>query len=210
MCRGKTRFRPASRVWHLSLILCVLCALCGKRLQAHDPGTSESRIDVDGSEVRAVIYLNVAEFPDLDADRNGRVEVDELDRAIAAIFATVKEHYAIASGGTAPAKRVLTRYQLADDHTVRLQIDDTFASEVRQIEVTSTFDRLTRPDHQHLVNVYAAGIQETAVLGRGREQATFVTRRSLWTNRTVLLVAAAILLLGGRAGVALMQRRRRG
>jgi hypothetical protein len=84
-------------------VLCVLCVLCGDPASAHDLGTSESRLDVDGANVRAVVYLNVAEFAGLDEDGNGRVSVDELDRRIAGIFAQVKQHYDLSSGTTPPA-----------------------------------------------------------------------------------------------------------
>jgi hypothetical protein len=80
---------------------------------------------------------------------------------------------------------------------------------VSRLEVRSTFDQLTRPDHQHLVNVYAGSAHESAVLGRGQERASFATGRPIWTSRNALLVAAAVVLLAGRAAFALVQRRRR-
>lgn len=201
------RRRAASAARGRAAVGCAaFVALC-TGLAAHDAGTSESRIDVDGATVRCALYLNVADFPVLDQDRNTRVTIDELDRGIGGVFDRVKQLLTVTSGGD-PTRVVLDRYRMADDHTMRLDIVYAFPSPVDRLAVTSRFDQLS-PVHQHVTNLYASGVHAGAVLTRGAPSVVFDARSRIWTGRTALLIGAAVLLLGGRLLVAVIQRRRR-
>ena len=87
-------------------------ALIAACLQAHDLNQSESRLEVDGPVVRATTLVDLLEFPGVDADRDGRVSIAELDRSIAAVFATLKSHLTLASDGAAPLRVTLDRHEL--------------------------------------------------------------------------------------------------
>jgi hypothetical protein len=174
------------------------------RVSAHDLARSESRLDVQGRDVRCSLTVDLLEFPGVDADGNGVISYDELDRSIATVFARVKEHFLLR--GPADATRiVMTEHRLVDEHTLRMEVAYTFPATVRRLEVTSTLDQLARrPDHQHFVTAVMSGIRHDAILDAGNRSVSFDDR--FWTRTSVWLTAVALLVLGIRVGAFIYQR----
>jgi len=188
-------------------IAAALAAAVTASLSAHDLATSESTLRVNGREVAGTLVLDLLPIAGADANGNGVVTYEELDQSIARVFAAVKEHYVVTAFQDAP-RIVLARYELVDDHAVRLELAYTFPASVSRLEVTSTLDRLTkRPDHQHLVRSYFSDTRRDAVLTAAQPTVVFDDR--FWKKLSVQLTAAGVLLLGARVGAFVYQRRRR-
>ena len=188
-------------------IAAALAAAVTASLSAHDLATSESTLRVNGREVAGTLVLDLLPIAGADANGNGVVTYEELDQSIAGVFAAVKEHYLVTAFQGAP-RIVLARYELVDDHAVRLELAYTFPASVSRLEVTSTLDRLTkRPDHQHLVRSYFSDTRRDAVLTAAQPTVVFDDR--FWKKLSVQLTAAGVALLGARVGAFVYQRRRR-
>lgn len=197
-------YRALSRA-NWARVACVI--LLSVPLSAHDLARSESRLDVQGSEIHCSLIVDLLEFPNVDSDGNGRIGYDELDRSIASVFASVKEHL-IVRGPTDPSTIVMTRHELLDEHTVRMELAYGFPANVSRLEVTSTFDQMARrPDHQHVVTALMSGTRHDAVLDASSRTAIFEDR--FWTRTSLGLTLAAVLILGVRVAVFLYQRRAR-
>lgn len=177
----------------------LVCGLAGTaRLSAHDLARSDSRLEVHGSTVDCQLTVDLLEFAGVDQDGNGSISYAELDRSIAAVFTRVKEHFVVRGPG-APARIVMTRHDVVDDHLGRLQLQYTFPTRVSTLEVTSTFDQLSRrPDYQHYVDVVVQGGEQRAVLDAANRTVTFDNR--WWMRTSVWLTAAALLMVGLRVG----------
>ena len=176
------------------------------RLFAHDLAKSESRLEVNGNEIHAVLIVDLLAFSGVDGDGNGRISYEELDRSIASVFAGVKEHFVVRSSGDA-ARIVMTRHELLDEHTLRMELAYTFPSKLSRLEVTSTLDRLAgRPDHQHFTTVMMSGRRQDAVLNASNHRAVFEHR--FWTTTSLALTLAAVAIIGGRIGWFVYQKRR--
>jgi hypothetical protein len=182
----------------------VVCALASPVL-AHDLARSESRLEVQGAVVQCQLIVDLLEFPGVDQDGNGTISYAELDRSIADIFARVKANLVLRSPNE-PSKIVMTRQELVDEHTARLEIVYTFPSNLSRLDVTSTFDQLARrPDHQHSVTIKIGGNEQRAVLDPSQRTVTFEDH--WWTRTAVWLTVAALALIGGRVGWFLRSRR---
>jgi LPXTG-motif cell wall-anchored protein len=175
---------------------------------AHDLARSDSRLEVQGATVRCQLIVDLLEFPGVDQDGNGTISYTELDRSIADIFTRIKANL-ILRGPDEPSAIVMTRHELVDEHTARIDLAYTFPSNVSRLDVTSTFDRLARrPDHQHYVTIKMGGAEQRAVLDPSRRTVTFEDQ--WWTRTSIWLTVAALALLGGRVGWFLRGRRRSG
>ncbi len=133
----------------------------------HELSRSTSRITVDGRTVRmalAIGALDLHQGPPVDADGDGAVSVEEVDAAIAAIFAAVRQHVHLSADQRPPLSERLERYGLSGGDTLRLDLAYTFAAPVRSVTLTATLPALTQPDHRHLVHAALAGTTQEAVL----------------------------------------------
>ena len=200
--------RPADWVV-LSTLSALLLAVGGVKspVLAHDLARSESRLEVQGATVQCQLIVDLLEFPGVDQDGNGTISYAELDRAIADIFARVKDHLVLRSPEP-PSKIVMTRHDLVDEHTARLDLTYTFPEGVSRLDVTSTFDVLARrPDHQHYVTLRMAGGDDRAILDASRRTITFEHR--WWTRTSLWLTLAALAIVGLRVAWFLRARRSR-
>jgi hypothetical protein len=111
-------------------------------------------------------------MPDLDRNRDSRISYAELDEAIERISAAVQQHFVV-RGADAPIQTTVERYRLADETRVRLDLVYRFASDVTMLDVTSTLDAVTQPNHRHMMSVRSADQIHEAVLDAGRPRATF-------------------------------------
>lgn len=141
-------------------------------LQAHDLTQSESQITVQGRVVDMVLFVDLLGVPDVDADANGRVSYEELDRSIERVFSLIKGHLRVTSG-TAPGSIVLQRHDIVADHVLRAGLRYEFVRPPEHIEVASTLEQLSRPDHVHLVTVTVGNRIQRAVLRVSAPSATF-------------------------------------
>ncbi len=145
-------------------------------VSAHDFSRSTSRLTVHGRSVRAAIAIGATDLhqgPPVDADGDGVASVEEVDAAIAAVFAALKQHYRVSADAGSPASVVLTRYGVGDDGTLRLDLDFTFAAPVRLLTLESTLPALTQPDHRHFVHATIGDVGREAVLDGASPRATF-------------------------------------
>ena len=203
--------RPASitaapaRAVHagFTLLLIVFTASVG----AHDLARSESRCTIEGPAVRCELIVDLLTFAGVDQDGNGSVSYAELDQSIAAVFARVKEHFVLRSLAE-PVQIQMTRHELVDEHTARLVLSYTFPENVSRLDVTSTFDQLSRrPDHQHFVTTTDRGGEQRAILDASHRTVTFEYGR--WTRTAIWLTVGAVLIVGLRVGWFLRSRGRR-
>ena len=143
--------------------------------RAHPFSQSVSVLVVSGREVRASLTLDLLDFhqlPDIDRNRDNRISYVELDDAIERIYMAVAQHYLVRSAGD-PLETTVERYQLTDETRIRLDILYRFAGEVTTIDVTSTLDLITQPNHLHLISVRSGPITYEAVLEASRPTAAF-------------------------------------
>jgi hypothetical protein len=177
------------------LVLSVLsAALIAIGAEAHEFSQSESTIEFDGTTIRLRFSLNLLELEDVDANGDTRVSYEELDRSIERVVAAVKDHYSL--GAPQPAERIETeKYEIVDNHVLRMAIRETFAADVGRLEITSHLDALFGPGHQHLVTADVNGETQRAVLDASHRSVTFERGRAT-TERMVIVVVAALGLLG--------------
>lgn len=160
-------------VWRVrALGAAAILAIAAPAASAHDLSRSESKLTVDGSQVRASITLDVAEFNGVDVNGDGRVSYDELDEAIEGIAAILRAHFTLSSPEP-PLRTTIDRYELIDNHLVRLDVLYVFPHPVTRLTVMSALHQVMRPDHRHLMSVRFGGDVQESVLGAGYATATF-------------------------------------
>jgi hypothetical protein len=175
--------------------------------RAHDLSQSESRIEIDGATVRVRLTINLLELSDVDVDRDERVSYDELDRAIDRVFDQIKRHFQLRAAG-GPRRIVLDQHRIVEDHVLEADLLYTFDQDVRELEVTSTIDGITRPDHRHLVTLVDKRGMQRAVLNASNPTGTFAVP-GITVNRILATLAGLLGLVclavyrfrGGRASV---------
>jgi len=176
--------------------------------KAHDLARSESRCTIQGASVECELIVDLLEFSGVDTDGNGTISYAELDQSIAGVFARIKDHFQLRNPAE-PSTVVMTRHELVDEHTARLALTYTFLDDISRLDVTSTFDELSRrPDHQHYVMTTRAGVEQRAILDAAHHTVTFEFRR--WTRTTIWLTVAALAIVGLRVGWFLRGYRRVG
>ena len=176
---------------------------------AHDLGQSASRLDVRGTVVVDSLTIDLLEFPSVDADRNGAVSYQELDRSINDVFTIIKQHL-IVTDGQPPTRVSIERHEIVEGHAGRLELRYEFAQPVARLQVTSTLGQILRADHQHAVTAVVNGGSRGAVLDASRPTVSIDLGRS--TSRGFLwlvTLGGAVTLLAGRYGLFLYDRRRR-
>ena len=180
------------------LALCVLCVLAGCELSvpihAHEFSQTESTIEVDGTAVRARIGINLLEIDGVDTNGDMQVTYEELDRAIERIFETIKQHYTLGAPGP-PLRIAAERPELLDGHVLMIDLVHTFPTAVRTLQVTSTFDTLLGPTHQHYATAIVNRERIRSVLGGSNRTMTLEFRRVTLARLLTILAAASGLLL---------------
>ncbi len=143
---------------------------------AHELSRSTSHVTVSGRTVRAAISFGATDLhqgPAVDADGDGVASMDEIDAAIAPIFAALKQHFRLSADQAAPTTIVLDRYGLSGTGTLRLDLVYTFAAPVRSVAIESTLPALTQPDHRHFVYATVGGTAREVVLDGTAARASF-------------------------------------
>ncbi len=135
---------------------------------AHDLSRSDSKVEIQGREVRVILTLNVKELA-VPVISSGPLD---LDREIGGIFEAVQQHYFIGSPD-APVRTVLEKYQVLAWPLVQLQILYSFGHDVAVLDVRSTLYQIMPAGHQHMMNVRLNGTVHEAVLDSGTREARF-------------------------------------
>jgi HupE/UreJ protein len=154
------------------LLLAVLVIAAPARVHGHDVSRSESRLEVHGTEVAGTLTLDLVEFPGVDVNGDGFVSYEELDRAIDRVYAALKGHFVVGDPGP-PVRTRVERYEIVENHLLRLDVRYAFERPLSAITVESTLHQITRPDHRHLISVRFGDDVQESVLGAGAERAVF-------------------------------------
>jgi hydrogenase/urease accessory protein HupE len=136
---------------------------------------SESRIDINGREVRVEFKLNLLELGYVDKRGTGFISYDELDDSIVRIYSDVKQHYVLRAPEL-PNSITLVKYRVIEDHVVDMELVYQFPEAVTQLSVSSTLADMTQPSHQHLTSANLNGATYEAILNRENPTATFATQ----------------------------------
>ncbi len=167
---------PAGRRAALSCVLAVVLGAGGATVGSHELSRSTSRVIARDRRVDVSFAIGAVDFhqgPVVDADGDGRASADEIDAAIAAVFAALKRNFRVTADGKTPESVLLERYGLEDGTTLRLALGYTFAAPVRTLAIESTLPAISQPDHRHLTRVTLGAISREAVLDAERTRANF-------------------------------------
>jgi len=123
---------------------------------AHDVSRSDSKIQVQGREVRVTLTLNVTELHDTPGS----------------VSDAVLGHYFVGDPA-APVQTTVESYSMLAGSLARMQILYVFPQDVTTLEVTSTLYAIMPPGHQHLMSVTLNGTLHEAILDARTQQATF-------------------------------------
>jgi hypothetical protein len=134
--------------------------------------------------------INLLEFRGVDANGDERVSYDELDARIEDVFAVIKEHFVLAATDR-PARAVLTRQQIVDDHVLQADLVYTFDRPVGELRVQSTLDAITAPGHVHAVEATIGGQRYHALLTPQHRSAVFLVGGVTIGRIVVVLLALA-------------------
>jgi hydrogenase/urease accessory protein HupE len=190
--RGGT---PSRLAVLLILVICVF-VLC-QPAYTHDMSRSESRIDIDGREVRVEFKMNLLELGYVDKKGTGFISYDELDDSIGRIYSDIKQHYVLRAPEL-PDSITLVRYGVIEEHVVEMELVYQFPEAVKQLSVSSTLADITQPFHQHLTSANLNGDTYEAILNRENPTATFATqdKGALRTFRSFLRLGVTHIFTG--------------
>lgn len=124
---------------------------------AHDVSRSDSKIEIQGREVRATITLNTGEIQ---------------NSANADLYQLVERHYFVTSPA-APESTKLLGYHVLAGPLIQVQILYVFPQDVTTLNVRSTLYEIMPAGHQHMMNVRLNGQVHEAILDSRTQQATF-------------------------------------
>ena len=167
-----------NRVFTPVVTLILYSSLAGT-CAAHDFSRSESRVEIHGREAQVALNLNLLELGNVDANGDGVISYDELDRAIDGIYGKIKQHYILAAPSP-PSQVTLQRYAISAGHVLDAQLLYVFPQNVTQLSVTSTLDQIVQhqigqPAHQHLISVRFDGETRESVLDAAHPTAVFTS-----------------------------------
>ncbi len=151
----------------MRFVLAFLCFATVNAL-AHDVSRSDSKIVIQGREVRATITLNVKEL------QNSGISNDnfDLNKEIARIYSLVEQHYFVTSLAP-PESTKLDGYSVLAGPLIQLQILYVFPQDVTMLDVRSTLWEVMPGGHQHMMNVRLNGTLHEAILDSRTQEAAF-------------------------------------
>jgi hypothetical protein len=127
--------------------------------RAHDVTRSDSKIEVDGREVRVTLTLNPSELLNTGASPE-------------AVYNAVQHHYFI-KGPAAPSTTTLENYSMLAGTLARMRIRYVFPEEVTTLQVNCTLYQIMHADHQHFITLRLNGNLHEAILDSRTPQTTF-------------------------------------
>jgi hypothetical protein len=131
-------------------------------LAAHDVSRSDSKVEIQGKEVRVFLTLNYKELQHL-ALTSPEIEP---------IFAAVQRHYFVSSPAT-PIQTTLEKYSAIGGPLIQLQILYTFEQNITTLNVKSTLHEIMPAGHQHFMSVRLNGTLHEAILDSRTPEAKF-------------------------------------
>jgi hypothetical protein len=155
-------------------IFLVLAAVLTMPVYAHDVSRSDSKIEIQGKEVRVFLTLNVKEVLDPRSLSAGGVDTApvNLDKEIGRIFSAVRQHYFVTSPAS-PIETTLEKYSVLAGPLIQLRILYVFEQDVTRLEVKSTLYEIMPAGHQHMMSVRLNGTLHEGILDSRTQQATF-------------------------------------
>lgn len=123
---------------------------------AHDVSRSDSKIEIQGKEVRVALTLNPA----------------ELKNVSGAIPDAILQHYSVRSP-EAPVESRIESYESLPGNLSRTRIFYLFPQDVTTLEVRSTLYEIMPAGHQHLMTVRLNGTLHEAILDARTRRAAF-------------------------------------
>jgi hydrogenase/urease accessory protein HupE len=157
-------------------LLLAAAGLAAVSAQAHDLFRSESKLIVNGREVKATLTFNLLDFPGVDQNGDKRVTQQELDQSFDRVYAAILSHYTLDSSG--PPVRILRQKQeLFDEHVLTLGLLYVFPQQVLALKMTSTLPEVLGPGHIHLASVALGGRLQEQILDN-RNRTAFFTQTS--------------------------------
>lgn len=148
--------------------LSVLAILAATPLLAHDVSRSDSKIEIQGREVRVTLTLNLKELQHPAIP----LETFSLDRDIGRVFNAVQSHYFVTSPAL-PSNTQIEKYSVPGGSLIRLQMLYTFAQPVTALTVKSTLPEIMAAGHQHLLSVRLNGTLHQSILDARTTEVTF-------------------------------------
>ncbi len=148
--------------------ICLGLVICAVLACAHDVSRSDSKVEIQGREVRVTLTLNIREL------QNPVIPSDPLylDKEIGHIFDVVRSHYFITSPAV-PIRTTLEKYSVLAGPLIQLRILYVFEQDVAALDVKSTLFEVMPAGHQHLMNVRLNGTLHEAILDSRTQQAAF-------------------------------------
>jgi hypothetical protein len=135
---------------------------------AHDVTRSDSKIEIQGREVRVALTLNAGELQNPVIPANPL----DLDKEIGRIFDIVRQHYFVSSPAP-PAETTLEKYSVLAGPLIQLRILYVFPQDVTALDVKSTLYAVMPAGHEHMMNVRLNGVLHEAILDSRRPEASF-------------------------------------
>src|ERR1700679_2166572 len=129
---------------------------------AHDVSRSDSKVEIQGKEVRVFLTLNYKEL------QNPAFASEDVQ----SIFAAVQQHYFVGDPA-APIRTTFEKYSALGGPLIQLQILYTFEHDVTALDVKSTLHEIMQAGHQHLMSVRLNGTLHEAILDSRTPEAKF-------------------------------------
>jgi hypothetical protein len=151
----------------LTLLLSLAIALAGPA-RAHDVSRSDSKVEIQGREVRVALTLNAKELTSPVIDTNPL----DLEKDSGRIFDAIQRHFFV----TTPAEPIRTTLEsdsILAGTLIQMRILYVFKQDIATLDVRSTLYEIMPPDHQHLMSVRLNGALHEAILDSHTQQATF-------------------------------------
>ncbi len=145
-------------------------------LAAHDLYRSESRLVVNGREVKATLTFDLLDFPGVDANGDKIVSPQEYSAAFDRVYAAILQRYTLSSSGP-PVRVTRDSDELFDEHVLLLRLSYVFPQQVLALQMTSNLPDLLGPAHVHLATVSLSGRLQEQILD-GRNRTAFFTQSS--------------------------------
>jgi len=141
----------------------VLMAFLAGPAGAHNVSQSDSKIEIQGREVRVVLTLNEKELQGDAAVTGGGIEP---------VYETVRQHFLVTDPAV-PVETKLETCSVPGGPLLRLRILYVFARDVTTLDVDSTLYRVMPAGHRHLMSVRLNGVLHEAILDLHTGRATF-------------------------------------
>ena len=140
------------------------------QLHAHQGSVGYWSIQVEPPQIRSTIRISILDLnflPELDANRDGVLEYEEVSARREDIQSRLLETFRIRSGERSPETRV-EAFRILDSGELELSVDHRFQESPGDLQLESTFHKLTDDRHQTFCQVNMGGELTQYVLDVGR------------------------------------------